>query len=345
MTAWAVVLLRAPLVIKIAGAYALVVVVALVAILSTDEHALRGGRVTILGAAMGASLVASIALAVLALRPLAQVEKTLLRVHQGDYASRVPNSLLADEDMRRVGSTLNQLLDSVTRDRERLRELAERVVSYSDDERVRLGRDLYDSTAQSTAAIMLELSVVANASQDATARERLERVRGMAATVLEEIRAVAHAAHPRLLDDQGLSVALRQLVLEYDNLGESRVVFEAIGALDTVDVSIASVVYRVAQAALRSALLVRHAQTVQMRVEVLATEVVLDVLDDGGPEVGSAHDDGALDAVRHRIELSGGAFEQQYEVGRGRVMLRVARLASRRPTDGVEQPHNSQRQQ
>ena len=327
--AWALALLRAPLVTKIAGTYALVVVFVFVAIVTTDEAALSRNRVTILGAALAASLAASVTLTAFALRPLAQVEKTLVRVYQGDYTSRVSDSLLADDAMRRVAATLNQLLDGVNRDRERLRELAERVVSYSDDERVRLARELYDSTAQSTAALMLELSVVANASQDATTRERLERVRSMAANVLEDIRAVAQAAHPRLLDDQGLSAALQQLVREYDDLGRSLVVFEARGPMDGVDLSIASVVYRVAQAALRSAVLVRHARHVQIRAEALETEVVLEVHDDGHPEVGSASENGALEAVRHRMELSGGAFEQEYHGGKGRVMLRVARLASR----------------
>ena len=188
---WAPSILRAPLVVKLAGTYALVVIASLVVMAATDHSALRGNRAVILGTALVASLVASVTLARLALRPLAEVERTLMRVREGDYTARVSDSPLADSDMSRLATTFNELLEAVNHDRVRLRELAERVVSQSEDERVRLGRELYDSTAQATAALMLEVTAIASELSDATTRERLERVRGIAATVLEEFREVA----------------------------------------------------------------------------------------------------------------------------------------------------------
>ena len=331
---WVVAMLRAPLVGKIAGANAVIVVAVLAAALILRN----GGEFTLAPilvglSVLGASLLANVWLVALALKPLADIEATTLRFQAGDHAARVPASALADEDMRRVGSTLNQLLDSLHRDRERMRHLAERVVTQSDEERARLARELYDSTAQSIAALLLELSVAATVAHDAGSQERLERVRRIASSVLEEIRVLSHQAHPRLLDERGLSVALVQLVREFNGLGQSRVTAERTGDLDRLEPSAASVVYRVAQAALRDAVLLREAPTVDVRAWIGEDHLVLEVEDDGQAQAGRDEEPAGFDSVRHRVELLGGSLEYHYRNGRGRVVLR-APLSMGRPVAG-----------
>jgi signal transduction histidine kinase len=328
-------MLRAPLVGKIAGANALIVVAVLTAALVLrKDNALTAVPILVGLSVLGASLTANIWLVALALRPLGDLERTALRFQAGDHEARVPPSLLADEDMRRVGGIFNQLLDTLHRDRERVQHLAERVVTQSDEERARLARELYDSTAQSIAALMLELSVAATIAHDASSQERLERVRRIAASVLEEIRTLSHQAHPRLLDERGLAVAMLQLVREFNGLGQSRVSFERSGEIDQLEPSAASVVYRVAQAALRDAVIVREAPTVQVRAQVQLGHLVLEVEDDGTAQAGPEEEPAGFDAVRHRVELLGGALESDYRGGARRVVLR-APLAMGRPVVGT----------
>lgn len=319
-------LLRVPLVLKIAGANLLVAAVTV----GVVWHEIATSTNTIFEVVLALTLgvLISVCLTSVALRPLRDMERTLHRFQEGDHGARVPGSQLADEDIERVGATLNHLLDGLQRDRERLRALAERVMVQNDEERARLARELYDSTAQSIAALLLELSVAATTAADATSQERLERVRRIAADVLEEIRTLSHAAHPRLLEDRGLSVAMMQLVREYTATGTARVTYERSGDLDDVDASIASVVYRLAQAALRSAVQQRNAENVHVRAQTTTGDVVLEVEDDGVP---AALGDTAevLEAIRHRVELVGGTVDQYHQEGRGRVRLRVPQPSKR----------------
>ena len=76
--------------------------------------------------------------------------------------ARVPNSRLADSDLRRIGAALNELLDGLTADRARMRTLASKVISAGDAERASLARELHDSTAQTLAAVILVVSAIAS---------------------------------------------------------------------------------------------------------------------------------------------------------------------------------------
>ncbi|HEX6599706.1 MAG TPA: hypothetical protein VF034_10330, partial [Gemmatimonadaceae bacterium] len=107
-------LLRVPLLGKVAGANVLIALAALVGVGMEERLHIPGSAVSVLGIALGMSLVVNFALVYVALRPLSDLEATAERVSSGDLAARVPRSILADRDMARVGLTLNTLLDRLT---------------------------------------------------------------------------------------------------------------------------------------------------------------------------------------------------------------------------------------
>jgi signal transduction histidine kinase len=328
-------LLRVPLVLKLAGANTVIVLGAAVGIVvCTNMQVGSTAKVVVMGTALITSLVVSIVLALLALAPLRAIESTLERFHAGDVTARVRPSQLADADLLRVSQTLNALLDGLNRDRERLRQMAERVIMHGDQERSQLARDLYDSTAQSIAAALMELSAAASMS-DSAGRERLERVRRITVDVLEEIRALSHAAHPRLLEDRGLGVALPQLVQEFSDLGQSRIAIVAGSELDDVADGIGTVVYRVAQSALRQAVLQRKAVEVAVRTSLDDDRLLLEIEDNGRADGNSAADIEALEAMRPRIELAGGSLKQTRDRGISRTSLLIPRRTSTTPPRSV----------
>jgi len=106
--------LAAPLWVKLIGANTLIVVVAAVAVTHGAHHydAYRQ-LVTFFFGALIASVVVNIALVVLALRPLRSLEHAAAEVWRGNTSARVPESLLADRDMARVGHTINLLVDAL----------------------------------------------------------------------------------------------------------------------------------------------------------------------------------------------------------------------------------------
>ena len=268
-------LLAVPLLGKLVGANALVVLAAVaIGARAPGEH----DRVTL--AVVLAGALANLLLVYLALRPLAQLEATAARVSRGDLAARVPPSALADRDMARVGATLNLLLDTLAEERRRVRRLAAQVIGAGDAERGRIARELHDSTAQTLAALALQVRAAA-VDAPASLADRLELVRELAGEAVEEVRTLSSTIHPRVLDDLGLPSALRWLARHTGEQHGVKVTAEVCGDAERFAPAVASALYRVAQEALTNA--VRHARPSGVRLSLLAAPggARLEVQDDG----------------------------------------------------------------
>ncbi len=331
--AWLGAILRVPLAIKLAGANAVIVLAALISAVALHLGGASEVRfLVILAVAMIGSVVVNLLLVALALRPLADLESTARRIWEGDLSARVPKSRLADGNLLRIGEATNSLLDGLTADRARLRELTARVITAGDEERSHIARELHDSTAQSLAALLMELSVVAHATRDAGARERLERIRRIVGDVLDEVRLLSQTVHPRVLDDLGLGAALQHLSREAEARGSVRVEVVVEDSAAAVSPSVSSVLYRVAQEALKNALRHAHATAVLLRAGVQGGIARLEISDDG---IGFRADEAerrrpgmGLFTMRERMALVSGILEIDSAPGRGtRIVASVPLLA------------------
>ena len=312
--------LRIPLLGKLAGANLVIVVSALLAVVAERRSLLPGSPVSILGLALGLSLVVNLVLVYVALRPLTDLEETAARVSAGDLEARVAPSIVADRDMARVGTTLNTLLDRLTEDRARVRRLAAQVISAQDEERARVARELHDSTAQMLAAVMLQLGVAAKESTSPALDARIATLRELASEALEEVRSLSHTIHPRVLDDLGLAAALEWLARqsrEQDALDVE--VFADDGA--AIPKLPASVLYRVAQEAMRNAVRHASARRVELWLKQAGGTATLEVVDDGrGFDVRRAEERRpgmGLFSMRERVGLVNGTLTVVSAPGRG----------------------------
>lgn len=320
--------LRVPLLAKLAGANLLIVVSALVGVAVERRLDMPGSVVSILGIALVASLIVNFALVFVALRPLNDLELTATRLSGGDMTARVPSSPLADRNMMRVGRTLNTLLDRLTEDRARERQLAAQVISAQDEERARVARELHDSTAQILTAVMLQLGAAARESTTPALDARIVTLRELAAEALEEVRSLSHTMHPRVLDDLGLAAALEWLARQARAQGSMDVQVDACEFDPPIPPSVAAALYRVAQEALRNAGRHAEARRVDVRLRREGMSAVLEVQDDGvGFDVALAEQRRpgmGLFSMRERMGLVSGRLEVRSEPRRGtRVMATV----------------------
>jgi signal transduction histidine kinase len=286
---------------------------------------------------LAAGVVLNYVLVRVALRPLHELEAAADRVWRGDLGTRVAASPIADPEMARLGGTVNRLLDGLAGDRERMRELATAVVDAADAERARIGRELHDSTAQTLAAIGMQLAAAARDSRDPELAERLAMLREMAGAAVDEVRALAHSVHPRVLDDLGLVAALEWQArqLRERSAIEVRVHVSPAAArlVEAADRHATSALYRVAQESLRNA--ERHADAHAVDIVVSASRgprdeelLGLDVTDDGVgfdvPEAEARRPGMGLFSMRERVGLVGGTFRITSVPGEGtRVTARV----------------------
>jgi signal transduction histidine kinase len=330
--------LRAPLLVKVIGANVLVVL--------TEAILWHSGLVTSTVAAVTGTVVllaVHLALVIIALRPVRDLEVAATRVWRGDYGARVEASTVADQQVLRVGSMFNVLLDGLAADRARMRELATEVVEVSDRERAALARELHDSTAQRLAALLFQISAAARDSRDPEIAERLAAARDAAEEVTEEVRLLAHTVHPRVLDDLGLTAALQKLAREASRGTGIDVDVDAPPKVANLPRRVASVLYRVAQESVRNA--TRHASPrhVEIILRLADSEARLEVHDDGaGFDLADAErrrPGMGLFTMRERVALVDGQFKLRTTPGSGTTVIASIPLDDR-PEEGSQGNRN-----
>ncbi|HUF30129.1 MAG TPA: sensor histidine kinase [Gemmatimonadaceae bacterium] len=312
---WLRALLRFPLLGKLAGANAIIVVVVVAVAIAT--HAGSAGdrqMVVLLIGALSIALAVNLLLVGVALQPLREVEATAERVWRGDLDARVPQSAIADRDMERVGRTINLLLDCLVSDRQRMRRLAAEVIRTGDRERARVAHELHDSTAQGLAALVFQLSAMAHDSGEPQIAARLEMLKELASTVMEEVRLLAHDVYPRVLDNLGLNAALQKLAREAgDGDAGLTIDVDADDSARGLSPGVAAVLYQVAKEGVSNAM--RHAapRTIGIKVAATAQSARLEVADDGNGfdllEAEQPRRGMGLFAMRERLSLVDGELD------------------------------------
>jgi signal transduction histidine kinase len=282
---------------------------------------LEGWTLSTLVAAVSVATGIFLLLAMVALRPLRDIENVVSRVRRGDFGARVTDSLVADRDMARVGAMFNLLLDRLSADRLRMHKLASLVIEASDKERAELARELHDSTAQQLAALKLQLSAAERDCLDTEISQRLQTMRVLAGEALEEVRLLANVVHPRVLDDLGLPVALRKLARDAAPSGAVEIDVATDAGTDSLPHPVASVLYRVAQSAVHNVLRHAEARRVELHLSSNADAASLEVADDGrgfDVELAERKRPGmGLFTMRERVALAGGQLRIHSKPGVG----------------------------
>jgi two-component system sensor histidine kinase UhpB len=269
-------ILGVPLLGKLLGANALLVVAWIAAhFLFSTSTALELGVLLVLSFAVNALL------AWLALRPLAELERTAARVSEGNFGARVPSSRLADRDIRQLSDTLNRLLTRVESDRARIEYLAGRSVRARDVERQAIARELRESLAQSVSAVALQVAAAERSNTDPECKRQLQITHGLIAQITDDMRSVAETLYPGTLDELGLVNALKALARRAERRGKDlRVKIEA-ATTPMLSAPVAAALYRVADEAVRNVTQHADARHARIVVRMDGGDVVLEVEDDG----------------------------------------------------------------
>lgn len=269
-------LLRVPLLGKLVGANAGVLLLALVG------HWIRpdATATTEVAVALSLSFVVTTFLVWLALRPIVDLEATADRVANGDFAARVPDSPLADRDAQRLADTMNRLLDRVAADRSQIHYLAGRAVRARDIEREVVARELRETFAQTVAAAALQLAAAQRVNRDPEVEQQIARGRDLVTQLSQDMRDVAETLYPGTMGELGLPNALQTLARRARRLGLD-VDVDVADVREYLDSQKSSALYRVADEAIRN--VTNHAKASHVRIALrrdLGT-IVLEVEDNG----------------------------------------------------------------
>lgn len=276
--------LRIPLLVKLAGANALIVVVAwTVVYLEQRERSDHWSLLAVLAAALVAGMAVNMTLIVIALRPIKALEATAARVWKGDLGARVPWSAIADPGIEKLSIALNLLLETLSLDRRRARELTEHVVRQGDVQRAEVARQLHESIAQSLAGQLYLLTAAQDECSNTAVARDLNAAREIAQRCIEELRQLSGRVHPRLLDEFGLVAAVRHLARTVE--AESGVTVDvrhgSIERLQEMSAACKATLYRVIEEAVRNAVRYSGATRIDVQISCDNGKASVEVKDNG----------------------------------------------------------------
>ena len=320
-------ILRIPLVLKVMGANAIIVAMALVLVgggLWGDDQ----GQLIVVLAALSVACVVNLLLVRLALSPVAQLERTSDRVLRGEFEARVTPSLVADKELLRVTVAINSLLDSLAAERRRIQKLGALVVSAQDTERARISRELHDSIAQTLAAAAFQLSAASAGASDDDTRNVLATTRAMIGKAMEEVRNISYSLHPRVAEDLGLVPALEFLAHRIGDRGALTVNVTADVGGRYISANDSATLFRVAQESLQSAEARAPKGTAEILLYAGNGTICLVVTDDCvGMDRRAGKDDNSrngLSSIIDRVTLGGGVMRvEQRRRGGTRVITEL----------------------
>jgi PAS domain S-box-containing protein len=188
------------------------------------------------------------------------------------------------------------------------------------EERQRLARELHDSVSQALYGIGLGVHTaqLLLARDPARVLETLDYVRDLAQAGLAEMRALIFELLPEALESEGLVAALeKQMAAVRARHGIA--INATLGTEPDMPLVVKEAIYRIAQEALHN--MVKHAQarTVELRLEVRAEELALEVRDDGAgfDPRGKFPGHLGLRTMRERATRLGGTLELESAPGQG----------------------------
>jgi signal transduction histidine kinase len=219
-----------------------------------------------------------------------------------------------EEELRQSHSNLECIVERRTA---ALRELSSSLLRAQDDERRRISRDLHDSVGQYLAHA--QMSLLALKRPDATEKETrafLELTDDLD-KCFSEIRTISHLLHPPLLDEVGFASAARWYIDGFSKRSSIQVNLDIPEALIRLPGGLEIVLFRILQESLTNIHRHSRSQSVDIRLELTADHVVLQMRDYGqGFPLGlleqfrsGAGGGVGLRSMRERITEVGGRFE------------------------------------
>jgi signal transduction histidine kinase len=215
-----------------------------------------------------------------------------------------------------------------------LSELTGRLLKLQDEERRRIARELHDSVGQTLAALSMNLSSVgADLERLLKAADTVADSAALVDNMCTDIRTITYLLHPPLLDEAGLSSALRWYIRGFAERSKISVNLEFPDDFGRLPQDLETAIFRVIQECLTNIHRHSESQVAIVRLMQSAAEVRIEVEDRGKgipPEKQREIDSRGLLGVgmrgmRERLRQLGGSLEIM-SAGEGQGTTVVARL-------------------
>ena len=242
---------------------------------------------------------------------------------------------LNDEQNKATGwLEINTDISEQKRAEESLHTLSNRLLQLQDQERRHIARELHDSAGQILAALTMNLTPLESEAGRASpgAGAAIQESLALVDQLLRELRTMSHLLHPPLLDEVGLSSAIRQYLDGFAERSKLKVQFDCPDDFGRLPQDLETAIFRVVQESLTN--IHRHSGSpvAIVRLSRDGHELHLEVADQGKgilsgkrKSMDSAGTPGVgISGMQERIRQLGGSLEINSD-GKGTIV--VVRMA------------------
>lgn len=246
-----------------------------------------------------------------------------------DLFPKTLNQVLANYRSKALHKWSEQERERLTR---QLHALIRRVEEDRDEEKKSLSRDIHDQLGQELTALKLglfwmdrQIRNVQDPELKSTILNKLEQMVNLNTSIIKQVRNIAHALRPIVLDQVGLSAGLESLVHDF-NRRESAFCGLHIDVLPVLEQGLQTDIFRIVQEALTN--ISRHASAnlAYIRLATRGEDLMLEIGDDG---VGMENPGGlqsnqqlglGMVGMRERARNHNGIFTVDSQAGKGTAM-------------------------
>ena len=198
-------------------------------------------------------------------------------------------------------------------------DLAQKLIATQEATLRHISRELHDEFGQILTAVGSMLGrAEKHTPENSPVRTELKEVRGIAQTMLDNVRSLSQALHPVMLEESGLETTVDWYLATVEKQTSVGISYEKSGSSFPIGGAASIHVYRVLQEALNNATRHSGAQKAWVRLRFLADRLELEVEDHGkGFTQGAASPGIGLVAMRERAQLLGGRIEFSQPPGGG----------------------------
>jgi two-component system CheB/CheR fusion protein len=201
-----------------------------------------------------------------------------------------------------------------------LRGLNAHLFKAQEEERQRVARELHDDISQRLSLLEMLLHDVRLEDASTDNRTKIKSAQEQIESINTDVRQISHRLHPAILNDLGLSAALKALVTEFGERENMPATYVTQNLPDSWSPQTATSIYRITQEALRN--VGKHAGKTHVKV-VLAGEgdrLQLKVMDFGigfDQEMDSQSPGLGMISMQERARLAGGTMNIASKLGEG----------------------------
>ena len=225
---------------------------------------------------------------------------------------------------RRAEETLRAREATLLTSYRRIRQLTGGLIYAEEAARVAMARDLHDDICQEMVGMAMSINTLTQSNsriQDVRTQYTLAKLHRQALEIADRVRRISHELHPATLQLLGLGPAVKAHCLEVETRHKVSIAFHATGDLKRVHPDIGLCLFRIAQEALRNAVMHGGGRHLEVSLVRLGDDIELTVHDDGrGFDVEAVRRDGrglGLVSIEERGHAAGGEVLIVSQPGQG----------------------------